>query len=373
MAKTKTINLALQGGGAHGAYTWGVLDRLLEEEDIEIEGVSGTSAGAMNAALLAEGLTRGGRKAARDNLAYFWEHVAEAGAKTGMTWLTSNPFFDFNPDDNPLFQSYQFFSMFLSPYFVKNYYFANPFLEGFFNSFSDDFLNPFFENLLNPLRKILSARINFESVRDCRKVKLFIAATCVSNGQVRIFENQEITVEVLLASACLPYLFQAPEIDGDFYWDGGFTGNPSIFPLIYRCDSKDVVLVQINPIKATDIKPKSASEILNRMNEITFNASLIAEMRAIYFVQKLVRQGKLNDTAYKDMNIHMVYRHDEMNALNGSSKMNVGIEFLNHLKRLGRESCDSWLKRHKEHIGRKTTIDMENLFLRKKRQKNETF
>jgi NTE family protein len=251
---TKTVNLALQGGGSHGAFAWGVLDRLLEDGRIKIEGISATSAGAMNATVLAYGLAEGGTEGARSALAFFWRNIAEA-ARTSplqpspLDRLLHNHWLDFSP----AFQMLDLMTRVFSPYQL------NP-------------LN------INPLRDVLVQSVDFEQLRRCSSAKLFLSATNVRTGKVKIFNTSEITPDAVLASACLPFLFQAVEIDGEAYWDGGYMGNPAIFPLIYECVSTDVVIVHINPLARPDV-PRTSGEIMNRINEISFNSSLMREAR----------------------------------------------------------------------------------------------
>jgi NTE family protein len=335
---SKTINLALQGGGAHGAFTWGVLDRLLEEKDLTIDGISGTSAGAMNAALLVNGYMKNGREGAKEDLERFWMRISEAGA---FGPLHKNPFerafSGWNMDNTASYQWVDLMSRMFSPYD----------------------LNPM---NLNPMRYILDDMLDHDAIKACGLIKIFIAATHVESGQARVFSCEEITTDVLLASACIPFLFQAIEIDGDHYWDGGYMGNPAIWPLIYNCKSDDVLLVQINPIRNTQL-PRSASEIINRLNEITFNSSLIAEMRAIDFVSRLIKEGKLDKKQYKDIKMHLVYAADEMHELNASSKMNADWDFFVYLKNMGRQNADEWLKAHWSDIGKKSTLNIRDKFL----------
>ena len=334
----KKINLALQGGGAHGAFTWGVLDRLLEEEAIEIEGISGTSAGAMNAAVLVGGYMKGGRQGAKDLLETFWRRVSEAALfsplhKTPIERMITG----WNLDASPVYHWYDVLSRMYSPYEL------NP-------------LN------INPMRLILEDVLDLENVQACSVIKLFITATHVLSGQARVFQCSEITTDVLLASACIPFLFQAVDIEGEPYWDGGYMGNPAIWPMIYNCESPDVVLVQINPIH-NPIVPKTANEIINRLNEITFNSSLVSEMRAIEFVSKLIRDEKLDSTRYKDMHVHLIYEADEMSRLNASSKMNADWDFFTFLRDMGRRSANQWIKENWEQVGTKSTIDIRSKFL----------
>ncbi len=336
--QVKRINLALQGGGAHGAYTWGVLDRLLEDERLEVEAISGTSAGAMNAAVFADGLGRGGRGEAKRALAAFWANISEA-ARTGP--LQPTPFDQFasgwNLDHSAAFVAFDMLTRMLSPYQ----------------------LNPM---NLNPLRGALEKSVDFKRLEECRKVKLFISATNVKTGKVRVFQSGEITPDVLLASACLPFLFQAVSIDGDPYWDGGYMGNPAIFPLIYGSTSPDVVIVQINPL-GCDRVPTTATEIMNRVNEISFNSSLMREMRAISFVTDLVDEGKLDSHSYKRINVHWIEAEQQMKGLGVSSKLNARMDFLLYLKEIGREVASRWIDANFDAIGERSTIDIKEKFL----------
>lgn len=342
LRKTYTLNLALQGGGAHGAYTWGVLDRLLDEDDIVIEGISGTSAGAMNAATLAHGYMKNGHQGAKEALQSFWWEISLLGKI--FSPFKSTPFQNssnnWNLDWSLSYNAYELMSHVLSPYQL------NP-------------LN------MNPLKWVLEKTLNLELLQSCDSIKLFIAATAVRTGQPRIFRQNEITIDVLLASACIPTIFQSVIIDGEPYWDGGYMGNPVIWPLIYYTDSNDVMLVQINPLYREDT-PYHSYEILNRLNEITFNSSLIAEMRSINFVSKLIKAGKLDSKEYKDLKIHLITESDRLPKLNASSKLNAEWEFFKHLHSIGRKSADDWLKNFKSSIGQKSTIDIKEVFLSKK-------
>ena len=335
---TKKINLALQGGGAHGAYTWGVLDRLLEEEDIAIEGISGTSAGAMNAAMLVNGYAQGGRDGAKQCLETFWRRISEVAT---MSPLHKSPLerilTGWNMDMSPTYHWMDLMSRIFSPYET------NP-------------LN------LNPMRMVIDEIIDHDKIQACSIIKLFIAATHVASGQSRIFQCHEITTDVLLASACIPFMFQAVEVHGQHYWDGGYMGNPAIWPLIYYCQTEDVILVQINPVHENQI-PKTANEIINRMNEISFNSSLISEMRAIDFVSKLLQEGSLDPKKYKDMRMHLIYSPDHMHHLNASSKMNADWDFFLYLKAIGRESATHWLEKHWKDVGKQSTVNIRQKFL----------
>jgi len=336
--EAKKINLALQGGGAHGAYTWGVLDRLLEEERLEVEAISGTSAGAMNAAVFADGMGRGGRAEAKRVLEVFWRSVSRA-AQLGP--LQPTPFDrlggSWNLDHSAAFVAFDMLTRMLSPYQF------NP-------------MN------INPLRHALEESIDFKRLEHCRAVKLFISATNVKTGKVRVFTCGEITPDVLLASACLPFLWQAVTIDGDPYWDGGYMGNPAIFPLIYGAESSDVVIIQVNPL-SSDRVPKTATEIMNRLNEISFNSSLMREMRAISFVTHLIDEGKLDREQYKRINIHWIEAEEQMKGLGVSSKMNARWDFLLHLKEIGRKVADNWIATNFDAIGQRSTIDVVEKFL----------
>ena len=324
--ETKSINLALQGGGAHGAYTWGVLDRLLEEDRLEVEAISGTSAGAMNAAVFADGMGRGGREEARRALDAFWQNISQA-ALFGP--LQPTPFDrasrGWNLDHSAAFIAFDMLTRMLSPYQF------NP-------------MN------FNPLRDVLARSVDFKRLESCRRVKLFISASNVKTGKVRVFKSGEITPDVLLASACLPFLFQAVTIEGEPYWDGGYMGNPAIFPLIYGTDTPDVVIVQVNPL-GCDKVPTSAPEIMNRLNEISFNSSLMREMRAISFVTDLIDEGKLASNQYKRINVHWIEAEKQMRGLGVSSKLNARMDFLLHLKEIGRQVAGQWIATHFDAIG----------------------
>ena len=337
----KTINLALQGGGSHGAFTWGVLDRLLEEERLMIEGVTGTSAGAMNAAVLAQGLTRGGRAGARAILDRIWHRVAELGVfgpikRSPLDRLLGR----WNLDRSPSTWWADLLQHVVSPYQ------SNPFG-------------------LNPLKTVLNELVNEKDIQNCSSVKLFIAATNVETGRVRVFHSHEVTTDAVLASACLPFTFQAVEIDGVPYWDGGYMGNPVIWPLIYDCESPDVAVVQINPLTRKGT-PMTTIEIINRVNEISFNASLTAEMRAIAFVQRLIDENGFQGhevNRLKRMHMHMIGAEDKMRGLGAASKMNAELDFLLYLKELGRKTAETWLKVHWDAIGQRSSLDIRKAFL----------
>lgn len=337
-SSTKTVNLALQGGGAHGGFTWGVLDRLLEDGRIGLEGISGTSAGAINAAVAADGFLKGAHDGARRALEDFWRLISEAAAFSPLAPTMFDKLrTDWNMDQSPQYIFFDLVSRLLSPYE----------------------LNPF---NLNPLRDILSTTIDFDALRRNDRLQLFITATNVRSGKVRVFDTDEITADVLLASACLPLLFKAVEIDGESYWDGGYMGNPAIFPLVYNCQSRDVVLVQVNPL-ARDEVPTTARDILNRINEISFNSTLMREMRALATVSKFLRAGALDEERYKDIHVHVIEDEPAMRRLGASSKMNADFSFLCHLRDLGRAAAGRWLATVYDDLGTRSSIDVFDKFL----------
>lgn len=328
------IDLALQGGGAHGAYTWGVLDRLLEEPNLVIEGISGTSAGSMNAAVLASAYARDGRHGARVALADFWKRVSSSA--------TYSPFQrgpidviqgKWTLDNSPMFIAFDLVSRFFSPYD----------------------LNP---GALNPLRDILSECIDLDALKKT-SIKLFVTATNVRTGRGKVFRNQEITPDVLLASACLPTMFQAIEIDGEAYWDGGYTGNPTITPLVVECESSDTILVQINPVERAGT-PRTAREILNRVNEVAFNATLMKELRMIALLQQVAVSGNGESARWARMRIHRI-ASGKMVELGYSSKLNAEWPFLCSLRDEGRRNADLFLLQHGKDLNVRSSYDLSNL------------
>ncbi|WER50536.1 patatin-like phospholipase family protein [Cupriavidus sp. WKF15] len=336
----KPVTLALQGGGAHGAFAWGVLDRLLEDGRLAIEGVSATSAGAMNAAVLAYGLLQGGPPCARTALHDFWRDVAIAARASSpfrkLPWenLLHN---GYGLDYSPMYLLTDMILRVLSPYQF------NP-------------LN------FNPLRDILARHVDFDALNQHCPIHLYLCATNVETGKVRVFSRDDISLKAVLASACLPFLFQAVEIDGEHYWDGGYVGNPAIFPLIYNCGARDVVIVHINPIVRKGV-PKTAAEILNRINEVSFNSSLIRELRAISFVTRLIQDGKVNQGEMKEMLIHSIRSDQTMMALGVSSKLNADWDFLCYLRDQGRDEAGRWLQQNYGAIGERCSVDLHQEFL----------
>ncbi len=340
-AKAILIDLALQGGGSHGAFTWGVLDRLLEDDTLQFSAISGTSAGALNAAVLATGHARGGRECARQALHDFWQDISRSGAIfSPLTAATTSS------NQNP-------FSLENSP----GYQWAN----SFFRSFSPYEFNPL---NLNPLRDVVVKHVRHEALVSC-EIELFITATSVRTGQARVFTSNDLSVDALLASACLPFIFQAVEIDGEPFWDGGYTGNPAIFPLIYDSRALDVLLVRINPL-VREGTPTRTMDIMDRVSEISFNASLIAEMRAIEFVSRLLREQRLDPGRYKDLRLHMVADDHALTPLTASSKFNTDWAFLQQLFEHGRSAAQRWLQAHRQDLGQRSSLNIEQTFLNPK-------
>ncbi|MBN2282670.1 MAG: patatin-like phospholipase family protein [Deltaproteobacteria bacterium] len=334
----KKLNLALQGGGAHGAFTWGVLDRLLEQKDLEIVGVSGTSAGAVNGACLVYGLTRGGNEAARDILHEFWRKNSES----------------------------QFFSLLQPTVFDKALSRGNMDFNPFYWTFSTltTYLSPYQWNpcQINPFRELLLDVIDFEAIQKQKQYKLFLSATNIRTSKVKIFANDEITADVVCASSCLPQFFQAIEIDGELYWDGGFIGNPAIFPLFQYTQCRDLMLIQIDSINYNKV-PWRIDEITDRATDISFNSSLMREMRAICFVTRIIDSGFDDNGRLVRTNIHYISTGDLLNDYNSSSKYNVDWEWLTYLRDCGREEAEQWIRKHYNKVGKKNSCDVESLFL----------
>jgi NTE family protein len=335
-SERKRIALGLQGGGAHGAFTWGALDRLLEEPTLEIVGISGTSAGAMNAVITVDGLRRGGPDQARIALRNYWEEVGRIpGLASLIGSQTLGDTRQWHFDHSPLFLWLDMLTRIWSPYEI------NP-------------LN------LHPLRKLLE-RIDFQGLRDdCAGARVFICATNVRTGRRRIFSNAELSADVLLASACLPNMFQAVEIDGEAYWDGGYTGNPALNPLYLRTSATDVVIIGINPL-FRDAVPRSARDIINRINEISFNSTFVLELAAIAFIDDLLESDAVDSTRYKPLLIHKIEAHGALSTLGASSKMNNNPAFLRHLHEIGRTAADAWINDNLNSVGRRSTLDLSAL------------
>jgi NTE family protein len=334
----KAINLALQGGGAHGAFTWGVIDHILEDERIEIEGISGASAGAMNAIMLADGLARGGREEARKRLAEFWRAVSVDGKLPKLQRAVMDRLFSFLPFEGSPMQAWLDA---LSPYFSP--YDVNP-------------LN------INPLKELIGRFVDFDALRAGNGHPLFISATNVHTGRLRIFPREKITADVVMASACLPLLFRAVEVDGVPYWDGGYMGNPAIFPLFRSSRTEDVLVVQINPV-VRHTTPTSAAEIVNRVTEITFNSSLLREFRAIDFVNELIDKRRLprgtKPGEYRRINIHRVALDDAFKSLTPTTTLKSDYDFFEMLRNGGRRAMRNFLDAHFDDIGRRGTLDLK--------------
>lgn len=333
-AKPLLLDFALQGGGSHGAFTWGVLDRLLEEPWMQIDGISGTSAGAMNAAVLSDGYAEGGPDGARAALEAFWKRVSKAAV---MSPFRRGPLDilmgRWTLDNSPLFVAFDMASRLFSPYD----------------------LNP---RAFNPLTDILAESINFERL-VASPIKVFVTATNVRTGRGRVFRNAELTPDVLLASACLPTVFQAVEIEGDPYWDGGYSGNPTITPLVRECKSQDTILVQINPVERAGT-PRTSQEILNRLNEISFNAPLLKELRMIALLRQMTDPRQCEATQWAGMRIHRVATN-AIADLGSSSKMNAEWDFLCMLRDEGRRSAEEFLQNHGGDLGQRSSLDLDAL------------
>lgn len=329
LRRNKPINLALQGGGSHGAFTWGVLDALLEDGRLYFEGISGTSSGAMNAVALAQGLAEAARdgkspaearSVARRSLRRLWEGVGVMG----------------------------FFSAGV----------PIPGAQAVLNMFSQ-WLSPYQTNPLgiNPLRQLISRDIDFQLIARESDIKLFVSATNVRTGRCEVFTGERLSTDVVMASACLPMAYKAVEIDGEYYWDGGFTGNPPLYPVIYNTDTDDVLLVQINPSMVAKL-PEDSMEIMDRMNEITFNAGLMAEMRSINFVHHLVEEGQFPPGKYKNVLLHHLDGGDMLAGFGASTKIRFDTAFVSTLFELGRAAGLEWLQKYYKYVGVRATADM---------------
>jgi NTE family protein len=330
----RQIALALQGGGSHGAFTWGALDRLLEEPSLEIIGVSGTSAGAMNAGVLAHGL-RSGPAAARAALRGFWEALGRIPGFASLRgpWMQATG--EWHLDNSPLFQWFNFLAQILSPYQ--------------FNAFN-----------IHPLRPLIE-HIDFDALRsDPDAIRVFIGATNVRTGRRRVFDNNELSPDVLLASACLPLMFQAIVIDGEAYWDGGYTGNPAITPLYQETEATDLFIVGINPL-SRDTLPRTARGIADRIDEISFNSSFMLELSAIAFIDQLLDTKAIDPSRFRPLLLHGIDGGAKLGKLGASSKMNNHPAFLRYLYGYGRDAADAWLEGHLHEVGENSTVNLANL------------
>jgi NTE family protein len=330
----KKVNLALQGGGAHGAFTWGVLDFILEDGRLDIEAITGTSAGAMNAVVFAQGYLDDGRAGARKALEAFWRNISSKGVMDGESKFVGNLFKPFGGfDSSPAYWWLDFVTHYASPYE--------------FNPLD-----------LNPLRDVLEQAVNFEKVRACKQLKLFISATNVRTGKIAVFHRDELTAAHIMASACLPFIFQAVEIDGMPYWDGGYSGNPPLFPLFYETEVPDILIVQINPIER-DESPRTARDIQNRLNEITFNSTLLHELRAIEFVQRLVDRGQVSRDEYMRPYMHRIDGAEPLKSYSAASKLDASWASLTAMRDIGRAAAKAWLDANYDHMGKADTFDVK--------------
>lgn len=328
------INLALQGGGAHGAFTWGVLDRLLQEPDLEIEGISGTSAGALNGAALKAGWIDNGADGARENLDWLWARMGALSSPELGDW---------------------FHGMSAHMDAIMDAPWPATLLDAAARMSTPYAFGPFWQN---PLRPVVDT-FHYDKICSETGPQLFVGATNVRSGKIRVFAGDDISTDALLASACLPMLFQAVEIDGDHYWDGGYTGNPALFPLFDQDLPDDIVVVNINPLYRDDI-PKTPQQIQNRINEISFNSSLLRELRAISFAKRLLENGAVAKGALKDVKVHMIADDDLMNDLSVSTKLMPNPLVLSRLKSAGQAAAERFLQAHKDDIGKRGSVDLND-------------
>lgn len=338
----KKVCVALQGGGTHGAFTWGVLDRLLEDGRFEIEGLTGTSAGGMNAVAVAQGLMRNGKQGAREELLTLWKKISEAGE---MSFFSNR---------GPIDKIMGKYTMYHSPGYVIFDYLSR--------LFSPYELNPL---QIDPLKSLVVQNFDFEGLRLYKGVKVYLCATHVFTGKLRIFGLPELKAECLLASSCLPNIHAAVKVDDEYYWDGGFIGNPVFFPLIYDCVSPDIIYIQISPTHRNKL-PLTAREISDRLNEIENNATVVREMRSIQFITQLIDEGHLDHKKIKRVFMHVIKNEEIFEHLGWSSKLNSEWEFLSHLFEQGRETADKWIKTHYDDVGVKSTADLETHFVGEK-------
>ena len=338
---TLRLNLALQGGGAHGAFTWGVLDRLLDDDEIEIAAISGTSAGALNGAALKAGWLADGRRGAKENLDWLWAQVGAVGDVRLSAWML--PFQPFAAAIGEAMEA----AFPVSPQGIAAQIFS-PYGYG-----------PYWGN---PLERV-AKRFHYDRIRAATGPQLFISATNVRSGKIRVFSGKEISTEVILASACLPTVFRAVDIADaatgtvETYWDGGYTGNPALFPLYAPELPDDIVIVNINPLRREEV-PTTALDIQNRINEISFNASLFGELRAIQFVKKLIADGKVARGSMKDVHIHMIADDPLMTELSATTKLVPTPYLLYRLKEAGRLAADAFLTSHRAKIGKGHSVDL---------------
>ncbi|MFS4438890.1 patatin-like phospholipase family protein [Paracoccaceae bacterium GXU_MW_L88] len=347
--KKRVVNLALQGGGAHGAFTWGALDRLMDEKDIEIDGVTATSAGAMNAAAIKIGWHENGRAGVRRRLDQFWLSLSTTGDALPapienwlMTVAPSPGFVSDILEMSPVYWGSEMLTRFLSPYEY----------------------NPF---NIQPFRKLVETHLDEESLRAKDGPQLFINATNVRTGKAKVFSGDDVTIDALMASACLPTIYQAVEIEDkktgqmEAYWDGGYTGNPSLFPLYETTKADDILIIHINPLYREQV-PHTATEISNRVNEISFNASLLKDLRAVAFVNRLTSQGNIPKGAMRDLRIHSVMDDETMRQLGVATKMTPDLAFLLHLKEAGRRAMSGFLRQNGDKIGKESSVNLTEMY-----------
>jgi NTE family protein len=359
----KPLSLALQGGGAHGAFAWGVLDALLEDGRFDFRAASGASAGAMNAAVMTSGLAKGGAPEARRSLDRFWSAISDAGSPFGDLGFWTRSLGEGMKDGLASASSL----MSLNPFLSLAQTMAGGMAEGFASTpaggLSPYQFNPF---NFNPLKEALSRNTDFAAVRSFEPLSLFIAATEVRTGRLKVFGRPELSVDHILASACLPYLFQAVEIGGEPYWDGGFTANPPLWPLYYGDLPRDVLVVSLNPFCRGGPAPTDMASIIDRLNEITFNATLMAEFRASAFVNRLCEEDLLNQKGkalYQPVRLHLISADGRLDDLPLSSKFTTDFGFLSELKARGRKAAAEWLKSSFDAVGRASSVDVRREFL----------
>jgi len=335
--KRKKIALALQGGGTHGAFTWGILDALLADGRFEIEGLSGTSAGGMNAVALAQGYLKGGNEGARQEMHRFWKAVADIG----LLNMNFRPFSENMPHGpvgiDPLRMFSSLMQNVLSPYQT----------------------NPFNVNIL---RDLVEEFFDFELLQSAKNIKLFLCATHVNTGKLKLFTLDTLTSQKMLASACLPFLFHAVEVDGENYWDGGFVGNPAIYPLIYACETPDIMIIQLTVMNRKRL-PITAEEVIERHKEITYNACLMREMRTIDFVTELIEKGVINDPNMKRLNIHLLRNEELFSSIDLSSALNTNWQFLEYLFKEGQKSGTEWIAKNYHHVGVRHSTNLHKEFV----------
>lgn len=341
MTSPKKVNLALQGGGAHGAFVWGVLDELLEDGRLSIAAISATSAGAMNAVVFAYGMAVGGPKAARSKLEEFWRSVSRMERLFGLAW-------------SPFDRLAQAFGL------PPEYHPSHAAIHAATHIVPPNLLNPL---NYNPLKDLLLKAVDFKRLnKSPQAVHLFLNATNVRTGKIKVFETPSITVDAVLASACLPPYFQAVEIDGEHYWDGGYLGNPALYPLIYRQGPSDIVIVQVSPITRTEL-PRTAADVVHRINEISFNSSLMREMRAVAFTTKLIDDEELDEAKHRRMFMHWIGNDRIMAQLGVATQLHPDWRLLSQLREEGRTTAKQWLAENADHVGCRSTIDLAEMFL----------